>query len=321
MPKLQTLPEFWQYYQVDQTTSLDHHHTGSVYEAIDAEDRTWAVKISEVHPNFDNGLFLERYMIAQTLEHDNLLEYKEAYRYEGDLMTNVAVMPLIPLGSLDQHIVLTVADKALIVEQIIDGLYYLHQHGVTWQNLSAKHILLDQYLGNYVPKFINYGNKMTIPLAFFADYEYLAPEQLEGKEEIDSKTDIWALGVLLYQVWTGRLPFGEKSASFPNAKIKQRILQDWTPGLLYQLPEPYQQIVKKCLQRDPNERWDDCGQIIEVIKDWYAQGNTLVEHSSKEENTEKKRKIVRKPNKPIVWWQVVLGLLAAAALGWWVNNL
>lgn len=321
MSKIETLAEFWKEYEVDQTQSLDYANAGSVYAANTPTGEQYAVKLSEVHPNFDNGLFLERYMIAQTMEHQNLLEYKEALRFEGDLMTNIAVMPLIEGGSLNQNWTVVEGQKATIAEQVIDGLYYLHSRGVVWQNLSAKHMLLTQEYGNYIVKFINYGNKMSIPLAFFADYEYLAPEQLADQGQVDERTDIWALGVFLYQLWTGRLPFGEKSASFPNAKIKQRIEGEWTPGLIEQLPAPYQQIVKKCLERNPAERWQNCGQIIVVIKEWYAQGNIIADSPTAQVTTAAGRKILRKPNKPIVWWQVALWVAIAIVLGLWVNRL
>ena len=320
MSKIETLGDFWKEYEIDQTNSLDKKNAGSVYAAKTSRAEDYAVKISEVHPNFDNGLFLERYMIAQTMEHQNLLEYKEGLRFEGDLMTNIAIMPLVELGSLDQNWDRCREHKASIAEQVIDGLYYLHSRGIVWQNLSAKHMLLEEEYGNYIVKFINYGNKMRIPLAFFADYEYLAPEQLSSVEEVNEQTDIWALGVFLYQLWTGRLPFGEKSASFPNAKIKQRITGDWTPGLLDQIPNPYQGIVKKCLEKNPAERWQNCGQIIVVIKDWYAAGNAIASIHT-EETTESSRKILRKPNQPIVWWKVAVAILLAAILGYWVNTL
>lgn len=323
MSKIDTLQAFYDFYEIDQTDSLDQERGGSIYRAIDTNQKEWAVKISEVHINFDKGLLLERYTIAKTLEHINLLEYKAAYRFGTDILSNVAVMPIIDGESLDRYIALGEEDKFLIAEQVIDGLHYLHQKGIVWQNLSAKHILIKKEYGNYIPVFINYGNKMEIPLAFFADYEYLAPEQLLQNEKITKQTDIWSLGVLLYKMWTGRLPFGEKSASLPNAKIKERILGDWEFGLIDNIPAPYQEIVKKCLCREIDERWADCGEIIAVIKAWYSQGNSTQNINIPNQNKEKasSKKILRKPNKPIIWWRVVLAALGAALLGYWVNRL
>ncbi len=176
-----------------------------------------------MHPRFDHGLLTARYENAQQLHHLNLLPYQQHFRFETPTIIEVALLPIVSRRSLAQATALTTEEKHLISEQVLDGLYYLHGHGVYWQNLSASHILLEESYGNIIPKFINYGNKERIPLAFFSDYEYLSPEQFEAEAVVDARSDIWAYGVLLHYLWTGRLPFGEKSASLPNAKIRARI--------------------------------------------------------------------------------------------------
>lgn len=311
------MKDFFEQYEIDQTASLDQKNFGSVYKAIDKNNQQeYAIKISEVHPSFDNGLLQERYTQAQKLEHPNLLPYLAAYRFDEGMINNIAIMPLMKMGSLDHFKDWTNDEKKLIADQVLDGLYYLHAQGIVWQNLSAKHILLDKEFGNEVPKFINYGNTRVIPLNYFADYEYLAPEQLDGSNGVDNRTDIWAYGVLLYSLWTGILPFGEKNANLPNSKIQERILGNWELGLLHKIPEPYQTIAIKCLQRPKEDRWNNCGEIIEQIKN-----TPLTELLYQETNhSEHSHRILRKPNKPIVWWQVVLLFLLAAVLGWWLGK-
>ncbi len=314
---MKTLKEFLEKYKIDQTESLDQKNFGSVYKGIDKEtNETWVIKSIETHPKFDKNLFLDRYTKAQNLEHPNLLPYKAAYRFEEGMISNLAVMPLMEMGSLDNYWDLAAEDKKLIANQVLDGLYYLHEHGVIWQNLSAKHILLEKDYGNYVPKFINYGNVDKIPLDFFSDYEYLAPEQFEASEPLDHRSDIWAYGVLLYSLWAGRLPFGEKSASLPNSKIQERILGNWEPGLMDKIPEPYQTITQKCLKKKKEARWSNCGEIIAVIKNWQSPTNLVLSDNSKSDNSEPSRRFLRKPSKPIIWWQVVLLFLLAAWLGY-----
>jgi serine/threonine protein kinase len=304
---MKTLKVFLDSYGIDQTASLDQNNFGSVYRGVEkTTSKEFAIKSSETHPKFDNNLFLERYTKAQNLTHSNLLPYEASYRFENGMVSNIAVMPLMEMGSLDNFWDLEVEDKKLIADQVLDGLYYLHAHGVVWQNLSAKHILLDKDFGNYTPKFINYGNTRKIPLAFFSDYEYLAPEQFDPSEELDSRVDIWALGVLLYNLWVGRLPFGQKSTSLPNSKIQERILGNWEPGLMAQIPEPYHTIAIKCLKREKEARWGNCGEIIAVIKNWKSPLKLEVLDHLKLDDSEPSRKFLRKPNKPIVWWQVVL---------------
>ena len=209
---MKTLKDFLDKYQIDHSESLDQKNFGSVYRGVDkVNNQEWAIKSSETHPKFDNGLFEERFARAKTLKHSNLLPYIDSFRFEDAMIHNMAVMPLLEMRSLDNYLDLTFEEKKLIADQILDAIYYLHEQNVVWQNLSAKHILLEKNFGNLVPKIINYGNTKKIPIPFFADYEYLAPEQFDVHLLPDPRSDIWALGVLIYKLWTGRLPFGEKS--------------------------------------------------------------------------------------------------------------
>lgn len=317
---METLKDFFEKYEIDQTASLDQKNFGSVYKAINkATQEVSAVKISEVHPNFDKGIFKERYEAAQDLEHPNLMPYPSSYRFEQGMITTIALMPLLSLGNLNDQFYLDDADKKLIADQVLDGLYYLHAQQLVWQNLSARHILLKKEFGNYIPVFINYGNKTKIPLAFFSDYEYLAPEQFEENASISAQTDIWAYGALLYKLWTGRLPFGEKSPSLPNTKIQDRIKgeEDWVLGLMDEIPQPYHKIVEKCLKKEKEARWANCGEIIAAIKNWQSPiQETIVWEEEIETET---RRFLRKPNKPIVWWQVVLLFLLAGLLGYYLG--
>jgi serine/threonine protein kinase len=317
---MKTLKDFFDKYEIDQTESLDQKNFGSVYKAIDKETKeVWAAKISEIHPNFDKGIFKERYEQVKNLEHPNLMPYSTNYRFTEGMITTIALMPLLPLGNLNDQLHLDHADKKLIADQVLDGLYYLHAQGLVWQNLSARHILLEKEFGNSVPVFINYGNKTKIPLAFFSDYEYLAPEQFDEGAEINAQTDIWAYGALLYKLWTGRSPFGEKSASLPNTKIQDRITgeEDWGLGLMDEIPQPYQKIVEKCLKKEKEARWANCGEIIAVIKNWIPPVQApIVWEEEVEADT---RRFLRKPNKPIIWWQVVLLFVLAALLGYYLG--
>jgi serine/threonine-protein kinase len=317
---METLKDFFDTYEIDQTESLDQKNFGSVYKATNKVTKeVWAAKISEIHPNFDKELFKERYEQAKSLAHPNLTPYLNSYRFTEGMVTTIGLMPLFPLGNLNDQLHLDRADKKLIADQVLDGLYYLHAQGLVWQNLSTRHILLEKEFGNMVPLFINYGNKTKIPLAFFSDYEYLAPEQFEASASINAQTDIWAYGVLLYKLWTGRLPFGEKSASLPNAKIQGRITgeEDWTLGLMEEIPQPYQKIVEKCLKKEKEARWVNCGEIIADIKNWVPPVQTAVIWDEEEETDT--RLYLRKPNKPIVWWQVVVLFLVAGLLGYYLG--
>jgi serine/threonine-protein kinase len=324
MATIKDLIAFLEAYEVNRIESLDPKQQGSVYPAVEqATGQEWAVKWSELHPRFDTGLLSERYEKAQQLNHLNLLPYHKNFRFETPTIIELALLPIVSRRSLLQAGQLTEEEKRSIAEQVLDGLYYLHGHGVVWQNLAASHILLERSFGNLIPKFINYGNQERIPLAFFSDYEYLAPEQFDAQAKVDERTDIWAYGVLLHWLWTGRLPFGEKSASLPNAKIRARITgqEDWALGLLTSLPRPYRAIVEKCLKKAPQERWENCGQIIAALKKWQnrptADTFTAIENVLEEEP--RGRQFLRRPSRPINWWLVALLLVLAVLLGRWLG--
>ena len=318
---MKTLKDFLDKYQIDYTESLDQKNFGSVYRGVEKDtQKEFAIKSTETHPNFDNGLYEERYEKAKLLTHSNLLVYKCFSRFEEKMVYNMAIMPLLEMRSLDNYLDLTIEEKKLIVHQILDAIYYLHEQNIVWQNLSEKHILLEKNLGNLIPKIINYGNSRKIALPFFADYEYLAPEQFDEHLLPDLRSDIWAFGVLIYKLWTGRLPFGEKSASLPNSKIKERILGDWEPGLYDQIAEPYQKIVKKCIRRKKEDRWNNCGEIIAVIKNWQDSRVNITDEPLSE-RPETKRKFLRKPNNPVNWAKVLLLFFLAALLGYFINQL
>lgn len=323
---MKTLRDFLERYDFDQTESLDPRG-GSVYRGVDRETGAiWAIKWSETHPRFDRKLIPERCATAKNLDHDNLLPYANNFRFEDQTIVDVVVLPLMTERSLAQHTDLVDEDRRLIAEQVLDAIYYLHAQGQVWQYLAASHILLGRAFGNWIPKLIHYGNTQKVPLAYFSDWEYLAPEQLDEKRPIDARTDIWAYGVLLYECWTGRLPFGQKSASLTNAKLRARITgtEDWTLGLLPKIPMPYRMIAEKCLKRNPEERWDNCGQIIAALKEWQAQRTnptTPAEEVSTEPTPIPRRFSERPSHRPIVWWQVVLFLLVAAFMGYWLGQL
>jgi serine/threonine protein kinase len=203
--------------------------------------------------------------------------------------------------------------------------------------LRANHILIKKVQDILIPLCINYGAKELLSDASFVNYEYLAPEQLEEerKLEISIQTDIWSLGVLIYELFTGQLPFGKKSPQSPNKKIQSRILYDEIPSLIDKIPQPYRKIVEKCLEKKTEDRWENIDEIkmhvaehplkaipktrgiletLEKMEDW-ADDDT-----KPTSNTDKtplfQRKIKRKPSRPVSWLEVFLWLAFVILVGY-----
>ena len=110
---------------------------------------------------------------------------------------------------------------------------------------------------------------MTAEGTILGTMQYMAPEQLEAKEA-DARTDIFAFGAIVYEMVTGRRSFDAKSQASLIAAILDRdppsmsTLQPTTPSSL-------ERVIRKCLAKDPDARWQSAGDLLEELK-WIADG-------------------------------------------------
>lgn len=343
--EMKTAKEFLENYNIDYTKALDQKGLGSVYIAKEAStEEVFAVKVVEMHPMFDKGDLIARYEQAMNLSHPNLLPYKAAYRFPSKSShQHFILMPYINVGDLTKHQgSLNLTQKREILGGVLSVLGYLHENECYLQNLRADHLLIKKVGDIYIPLLINYGATAPWPSAFFVNYEYLAAEQLQEElmPEVDARTDIWAFGVLCYYIFTGQLPFGQKSPQSPNAKIKARILEAEIPQLLEQIPDPYRSIIIRCLKPNLTDRWPS----VAAIEDYLEEHSSLTYKTQQKEasildtlaymgDEEEEEPLVkgkkvpllqrnfkRKPQRPVQWWEPVLWLGLAALAGYLINN-
>src|SRR5258708_18407472 len=240
----------------------------TVYKARQPSmDRSVAIKVISGNlsdsPEFIAGFEREARLIAR-LQHAHILP---VYDYGRDAETLYLVMRLVEGGSLDQRLrqgALPLAEASRLLTQISGALTYAHNEGIIHRDLKPNNILLDRqgapYLTDFgIAKFVTSSLALTGTGTVVGTPSYMAPEQWRG-EEIDARTDIYALGVMLYEMLTGKLPF---TGDTPYVLMYNHIdgLPPTPTALSPDLPEGVNDIIHKAMAKDPGDRYGSAEQM------------------------------------------------------------
>ena len=251
---------------------------GEVYLATDTRlDRSVALKVLPVVVAQDPGR-MSRFEIeakaASALNHPSVTQIYEIGEDQG---IHFLVMEFIEGEPLDRRIgeqPLPVQEIAGIGSQIADALDAAHAKGIVHRDIKPANIMLTPR--GHV-KVLDFGlAKMTEARpapgsraetrfvseagALLGTVEYMSPEQALGRP-VDARTDIFSLGVVLYQMATGRLPFAGSSPSETIARILEA-QPDAMARFNYELPEELDRIVRKCLEKDRERRYPSARDLM-----------------------------------------------------------
>jgi len=209
------------------------------------------------------------------LSHPHILPALE-YREEGPWC--YFVMPYAEQGSLRERLVngpLTQEEAGTILEQVASALQYLHGHGILHRDIKPANILFAQKQHVYLTDFglagkMDEGNDLTPAGCIIGTPEYMAPEMAEEPTSISS--DIYSLGIVLYQMLTGRVPF---KARTPLAVCWKHIQeQPACPSLLNPtISWPIEQVILCALEKDPRRRFPTVQAMVQVYNQAASQYN------------------------------------------------
>jgi len=267
-----TLQEFLVRYSFDRTTDkLGTGSFGAVYKAYDTALDDWvALKISPVGSS-NTRLCREVELVRGLPVHSNVVRYESCHTFaDATGEFDVAVMKYYPEGSLADLLArkkLKPEQVADLLCQILNGLEFLHSHGVIHRDLKPANILIARRPGGrIVPKITDFGiSKQSTGNETMADetvtaaatVNYASPEQLEGRP-VRSSADIWSFGVITYLIVTGHLPFnsGVHSATslMGRAETVRQITSGSLPDDVELLPGAWKSVIKSCLVADPIRR-------------------------------------------------------------------
>jgi len=256
------------------TEKLGEGGMGVVYKAHDTKlDRTVALKFlpTELSASKDsNKRFFNEAKAASALHHNNTCTIFEID--ETDTGQLYIVMPAYDGKSLDEKIgegELGIEQSLDIAIQIGEGLKAAHEQGIIHRDIKSGNIMITE-AGQAV--IMDFGlarrkdaSKLTKTGQTPGTIPYMSPEQATG-EEIDQRTDIWSLGVVLYEMLSGRNPF---PSEYPQAIIYSILNEDPKPvdSLVSGIPFRLSSAVQKAMAKDKKERYQSVAEMLQDLRD------------------------------------------------------
>ncbi|TNF77282.1 MAG: serine/threonine-protein kinase [Acidobacteria bacterium] len=256
---------------------------GEVYRAEDTKlGRQVAIKVlpQAFTADPDRLARFEREARAlAALDHPNIVHIYSVEETEGvhlltmQLVEGERLAELIPEGGmpLDQFLELAIP--------LADGLRAAHEKGVTHRDLKPENVMIDQEGRS---KILDFGlaklrlpdsdagasqlptQTMTQAGMVMGTVPYMSPEQVQG-EPVDHRTDLFSLGVILYEMITGHRPFSGKN----SAALISSILRD-TPAPVVEiragLPAQVDRILRRCVEKDPDRRFQSAGEVCDELR-------------------------------------------------------
>ena len=275
-PELRFLAD-WPRYRVERL--LGSGGMGTVYKAFDPTLGRW-VALKFLHRNdASHAERFQREARAQArVSHPNVCQIHEVGEAEGRPYIAMQYIDGRSLGELCEEI--AVEDEVRLVRDIARAIHAAHRTGLVHRDLKPGNILLArEETGEIHPYVVDFGLALTqdeISLSrtgmISGTPAYISPEQAQG-HALDRRTDVYSLGVVLYELLAGTPPF----AGGNLARILVRLVQE-DPKPLRQVrpgvPEDLETIVAKCLEKDPARRYESARDLAEDL-DRFLDGEPI----------------------------------------------
>ena len=245
---------------------------GRVYKVFDTEVKEkMALKL--LHPDIaTDERTIERFRnelkLARGISHRNVCRMYDLGREEGTYYITMEYISGEDLKSLIHRIgALPVGKAVSIGKQIAEGLSEAHRLGVVHRDLKPGNIMIDRE-GN--ARIMDFGIARSLAARgitgagiMIGTPEYMSPEQVDGKES-DPRSDIYSLGIILFEMLTGHLPFeGDTPLS---VAVKQKSERPPDPrSINAQIPEELGRIILKCLEKPKEKRYQSADEVLAAL--------------------------------------------------------
>ena len=289
------------------TRKIGEGGMASVYEGIHEKLGTKvAIKIlspilarnAQLRQRFEN----EANFMA-SLDHPNITRVSDI---EEQNETLAIVMELLEGEDLEDRVKragpLSNSEVKVIFNQVLNAFDYAHSKGIVHRDIKPANIFIDKnnqvkILDFGIAKIFGTGNEMTQTGTQMGTPVYMSPEQVKGDKSIDHRSDIYSLGVSLYYLLSGKVPY--ESAAESSFEIFTKIVNEQIPNLANS--SFYDAIIQKAVSKDRNERYQSVGEFIDALNE--AEGSTAkstqnktVEDKVAENSVLSEKTIIEKPS-------------------------
>ncbi|HSU95058.1 MAG TPA: protein kinase, partial [Gemmatimonadaceae bacterium] len=247
----------------------------TVYLADDVKHRRKvAIKVlrDDLSASVGAARFQREIEIAAQLQHPSILPLLDSGEADGLLYF---VMPFVQGQSLRHRLnrerELPISDAVRLLIEIVDGLAHAHEHGVVHRDikpdnvmLSGRHALITDFgVARAVSEATNADTLTTMGVALGTP-SYMSPEQATADPAIDHRADIYALGIVAYELLSGRLPFSGTPQQVLAAHVTEAPdpVQKHRPGISPALSSA----VMRCLAKLPADRWQTAGELLAALE-------------------------------------------------------
>ena len=234
---------------------------GAVYRVRNViSDRVEAMK--EVLPGREQTpdlaeRFLREIRVHAALQHPNITQLFTAFRRDQHLLMIMELVEGVNLEEIVQRGPMPAGEAVACMAQTLDALDYAHAHGVIHRDIKPANIVV---LPDGVVKLLDFGiargesdRRLTLSGMVIGSLSYMSPEQVGG-QSVDGRSDVYSVGVTLYQALTGTLPF--HGGSQYDVMHAQRFLTPAAPVTLNpQIPAGLSEAIMRSLEKDPANRF------------------------------------------------------------------